>query len=72
VVYQWPVDLEAYELVMLRRPENAPDYDDAELEREEGAGGRSTRDAARVAPVLDLRPVPGPALQEPVTIAKMG
>jgi len=28
-----PVDLEAYELVMLRRPENAPDYDDAELER---------------------------------------
>ncbi|MGH3259432.1 MAG: YciI family protein [Streptosporangiaceae bacterium] len=30
---QCPVDLEAYELVMLRRPENAPDYDDAELER---------------------------------------
>jgi len=30
---QWPVDLEAYELVMLRRPQNAPDYDDAELER---------------------------------------
>jgi uncharacterized protein len=27
------VDLEAYELVMLRRPENAPDYGDAELER---------------------------------------
>jgi uncharacterized protein len=27
------VDLEAYELVMLRTPENAPDYDDDELER---------------------------------------
>jgi uncharacterized protein YciI len=27
------VDLEAYELVFLRRPENAPAYDDAELER---------------------------------------
>jgi uncharacterized protein len=27
------VDLEAYELVMLRRPANAPDYDEAELER---------------------------------------
>jgi uncharacterized protein len=27
------VDLEAYELVLLRRPEGAPDYDDAELER---------------------------------------
>jgi uncharacterized protein len=27
------VDLEAYELVMLCRPENAPYYDDAELER---------------------------------------
>ncbi len=33
VMQQWPVDLEAYELVMLRRPENAPDYDDAELDR---------------------------------------
>jgi uncharacterized protein len=28
-----PVDLEAYELVILRRPENAPDYDEDELER---------------------------------------
>ena len=27
------MDLEAYELVLLRRPENAPAYDDAELER---------------------------------------
>jgi uncharacterized protein YciI len=27
------VDLEAYELVLLRRPDNAPAYDDAELER---------------------------------------
>src|SRR5712691_1075728 len=27
------MDLEAYELVLLRRPENPPDYDDAELER---------------------------------------
>jgi uncharacterized protein YciI len=33
VMQQCPVDLEAYELVMLRRPENAPDYDDDELER---------------------------------------
>jgi uncharacterized protein YciI len=33
VMQQWPVDLEAYELVMLRTPENAPDYDDAELDR---------------------------------------
>ena len=30
---QWRVDLEAFELVLLRRPENAPRYDDAELER---------------------------------------
>ncbi len=27
------MDLEAYELVLLRTPENAPDYDDAEIER---------------------------------------
>ncbi len=27
------MDLEAYELVLLRTPENAPDYDDAELDR---------------------------------------
>jgi len=32
-VSQWRMDLEAFELVLLRRPENAPDYDDAELER---------------------------------------
>ena len=30
---QWRVDLEAFELVLLRTPENAPRYDDAELER---------------------------------------
>jgi uncharacterized protein YciI len=30
---QWRMDLEAFELVLLRRPENPPDYDDAELER---------------------------------------
>jgi hypothetical protein len=28
------VDLEAYEPVLLRTPENAPDYDDAELDRQ--------------------------------------
>ena len=28
-----PVDLEAFELVLLRTPENAPAYDDAELAR---------------------------------------
>jgi uncharacterized protein YciI len=27
------MDLEAFELVMLRRPENAPEYDEAELDR---------------------------------------
>jgi uncharacterized protein len=27
------MDLEAFELVLLRRPENAPDYDEAEIER---------------------------------------
>ena len=27
------MDLEAFELVLLHRPENPPDYDDAELER---------------------------------------
>ena len=27
------MDLEAFELVLLRRPENPPDYDDTELER---------------------------------------
>ena len=27
------MDLEAFELVLLRRPENPPDYDDVELER---------------------------------------
>ena len=30
---QWRVDLEAFELVLLRTPENAPRYDDAELRR---------------------------------------
>jgi uncharacterized protein len=30
---QWRVDLEAFELVLLRTPENAPRYDEAELER---------------------------------------
>ena len=30
---QWRVDLEAFELVLLRTPENAPRYDDAELQR---------------------------------------
>ena len=30
---QWRVDLEAFELVLLRAPENAPAYDDAELRR---------------------------------------
>jgi hypothetical protein len=30
---QWRVDLEAFELVLLRTPENAPRYDDADLER---------------------------------------
>jgi uncharacterized protein len=30
---QWRVDLEAFELVLLRTPENAPGYDDADLER---------------------------------------
>jgi uncharacterized protein len=30
---QWRVDLEAFELVLLRTPENPPAYDDAELER---------------------------------------
>ena len=27
------MDLEAFELVLLRTPENAPDYDEAELQR---------------------------------------
>ena len=27
------MDLEAFELVLLRRPENAPEYDEAEIER---------------------------------------
>jgi uncharacterized protein len=30
---QWRVDLEAFELVLLRTPENAPRYDDTDLER---------------------------------------
>jgi uncharacterized protein len=30
---QWRVDLEAFELVLLRKPEDAPPYDDAELQR---------------------------------------
>jgi uncharacterized protein len=30
---QWRVDLEAFELVLLRTPENAPRYDDVDLER---------------------------------------
>jgi uncharacterized protein len=30
---QWRVDLEAFELVMLRTPENARRYDDADLQR---------------------------------------
>lgn len=30
---QWPVDLEAFELVLLRRPQDAPPYADDVLER---------------------------------------
>ena len=30
---QWHVDLEAFELVLLRRPESPPDYEEAELDR---------------------------------------
>ncbi len=32
-VQQWRMDLEAFELVLLRRPESAPDYPDEELDR---------------------------------------
>ncbi len=30
---QWHVDLEAFELVLLRTPENPPEYEQAELDR---------------------------------------
>jgi uncharacterized protein len=33
VVRQWRMDLEAFELVLLRRPGNAPDYPDEVLDR---------------------------------------
>jgi uncharacterized protein YciI len=53
------VDLEAFELVMLRRPPDAPSYDDAELERiqrEHLAYHERLRTSGQVAtngPVLD-------------------
>jgi hypothetical protein len=56
-----PVDLEAFELVLLRTPENAPAYDDAELERiqaEHLAHHAATRDCWS-----DTRNVVGAILQ---------
>jgi uncharacterized protein len=58
-VPECPVDLEAFELVILRRPADAPDYDEATLERiqrEHLAYHASLRDAGHVAtngPVTD-------------------
>jgi uncharacterized protein YciI len=58
-VPECPVDLEAFELVVLRRPRNAPDYDEATLERiqrEHLAYHASLRDAGQVVtngPVAD-------------------
>jgi uncharacterized protein len=61
-----PVDLEAYELVMLRRPENAPDYDDAELERiqqEHLAHHERLRDSGHVVTNGPVSDQPDPALR---------
>jgi uncharacterized protein len=49
---QWAVDLETFELVLLRRPENATDYPDADLERiqtEHIAYHQSLREAGTIA-----------------------
>jgi uncharacterized protein len=63
---QWPVDLEAYELVMLRTPENAPDYDDAELDRiqqEHLAHHARLRESGHVVTNGPLSDQPDPALR---------
>jgi uncharacterized protein len=58
-VQQCPVDLEAFELVLLRRPADAPAYDDDEIERiqrEHLAHHARLRDAGQVVtngPVTD-------------------
>src|SRR5436305_6349945 len=52
LVPECPVDLEAFELVMLRRPADAPDYDEPTLERiqrEHLAYHASLRDAGHLA-----------------------
>ena len=60
------MDLEAFELVLLRRPENPPDYDDAELERiqrahlEHHARLRASGQVVTNGPVIDP---PDPSLR---------
>jgi uncharacterized protein len=60
------MDLEAFELVLLRRPENPPAYDDAELERIQRehlahhARLRATGQVVTNGPVIDP---PDPALR---------
>ena len=60
------VDLEAYELVLLRAPENAPAYDDAELERiqkEHLAHHARLRESGHVVTNGPVRDQPDPSLR---------
>lgn len=60
------MDLEAFELVLLRTPENAPTYDDAELERiqrEHLAYHTRLRASGQVVTNGPVRDQPDPALR---------
>jgi uncharacterized protein YciI len=63
-VPQWRMELEAFELVLLRAAEDAPGYDDAEIERIQGehlahhARLRATGQVVTNGPVRD-QPDPG-------------
>jgi uncharacterized protein YciI len=60
------VDLEAFELVLLRTPENAPAYDDAELERiqkQHLAHHARLRESGQVVTNGPVRDQPDPSLR---------
>jgi hypothetical protein len=65
------MDLEAFELVLLRTPANAPAYDDAELERiqkEHLAHHATLRAAGQVVTNGPIRDQPDQALRLPETL----
>jgi hypothetical protein len=69
------MDLEAFELVLLRRPENPPDYDDAELEhiqREHLAHHARLRASGQVVTNGPVIEPPDPSLRGPARWRRHG